>query len=161
MSLKQCIIMRGISGSGKSTYAENADGYILSTDNYWYRPDGFYDFNAKRLGEAHAWNLEDYRALCRNDFGWDLSHLVAYIDNTNLVLKNFIGYLKVSQENNIPVKVVTVVSKCSIEELVRRNLHGLTKGIILNQMNRFDKDIRKTLDDNGFTNVECVDFISD
>jgi adenylate kinase family enzyme len=44
-------IMMGLPGSGKSTKAKKlalGNDFIFSTDNYWIRPDGYYDFNASR-----------------------------------------------------------------------------------------------------------------
>ena len=59
----QLIIMRGIQGSGKSTFANNLksiiDGFgiseaiITSADNYFINKDGSYVFNGKLLGKAH------------------------------------------------------------------------------------------------------------
>jgi predicted kinase len=62
--MPKLILVRGIPGAGKSTYAkklhDDGDVFIhLETDNYWIRPDGHYDFNVHRIKESHAWCLKN------------------------------------------------------------------------------------------------------
>lgn len=51
------IVMRGISGSGKSTWIKNnyPDAVVASADNAFRKPDGTYDFSdhANRIHDAH------------------------------------------------------------------------------------------------------------
>ncbi len=63
--MKTLHIMRGLPGSGKSTTARNLAlaldagakiAAIYATDDYWYRPNGKYDFNYDLIVEAHKWN---------------------------------------------------------------------------------------------------------
>lgn len=64
--MPKLILIRGVPGAGKSTHAEelfNSGGVFCWTesDDYWMRPDGHYDFNVKRIKEAHAWCLQETR----------------------------------------------------------------------------------------------------
>ena len=95
------IFMRGAPGSGKSTMAKeisdefgdreglSIDDYavVLETDDYWIRPDGFYDFQAKHLGRAHDWCFETFVhhiaigrrvILCNTNI--ELLHMARYIE---------------------------------------------------------------------------------
>jgi chloramphenicol 3-O-phosphotransferase len=57
--MKKVVIVRGLPGSGKSVLAEKYQDtfhdscFIYSTDDYWMRPDGLYDFNCDLLHKAH------------------------------------------------------------------------------------------------------------
>lgn len=57
--MKNLVIIRGVPGVGKSTYAgENYPEHVLiEADQYFLRPDQTYDFNAKLLPNAHSWCL--------------------------------------------------------------------------------------------------------
>ena len=53
--MKNLILVRGISGSGKTTVANLFNGTTFSTDEYWELAGG-YKFDATNLGIAHEWN---------------------------------------------------------------------------------------------------------
>lgn len=59
---KELIIVRGVPGSGKSTFAESIAGpygEVFEADDYFYEHgDSGYDFDPSKLGDAHEW--------CRN-----------------------------------------------------------------------------------------------
>lgn len=85
-------IMHGLPGSGKSTATQKiiSQSYVVykySTDDYWYRPDGYYDFNVSRLKEAHQWNFERFMGVV----GGKVADVI--IDNTNLSLADCRKYI--------------------------------------------------------------------
>lgn len=47
------IIIRGVSGSGKTTFAETFKLSHFEADDYFVRPDCVYDFNPSLLKNAH------------------------------------------------------------------------------------------------------------
>lgn len=64
---KVTVIVKGTSGSGKSTFAQyiknlyaGEDAVICCADNYFYEKYGYYNWNAAELGDAHEY--------CRNKF---------------------------------------------------------------------------------------------
>ena len=61
--MKTLYIIRGVPGSGKSTYARNRfpESDIAEADNYFVRPDGRYDFNPRLLKEAHEWCFQQLK----------------------------------------------------------------------------------------------------
>lgn len=70
----ELIIIRGIPGSGKSTFAKTFEGYVhLEADQYFMK-DGIYQFNPKLLGKAHKWCQE----TCR----------LALLEGKNVVVSN-------------------------------------------------------------------------
>jgi len=52
--MKKLFLVRGIPGSGKSTFAKELDGIHFETDNY-FMVDGEYNFDSSKLKEAHQW----------------------------------------------------------------------------------------------------------
>lgn len=56
---KTLIILRGVSGSGKSTVADmlGSDGYwpVCEADQYHYTEDGVYNWKAENIQAAHEW----------------------------------------------------------------------------------------------------------
>jgi len=52
--MKKLFLVRGIPGSGKSTFAKELGGIHFETDNY-FMVDGEYNFDSSKLKEAHQW----------------------------------------------------------------------------------------------------------
>jgi len=49
------VLLRGVSGSGKSTFARVLGGKHYEADMFFVDSDGVYKFNPKKLKEAHKW----------------------------------------------------------------------------------------------------------
>src|SRR5271157_4759262 len=77
--MKQIKILRGISGSGKSTYIKNnfPDSIICSADHF-FMLDGVYKFDPEKIGQAHQYCFKSFINFvsieCRG---------ICVIDNTN------------------------------------------------------------------------------
>jgi predicted kinase len=54
---KDLVLVRGISGSGKSTFAALLGRAICSADDYLVTRDGKYEWEAWKLRRAHEWCL--------------------------------------------------------------------------------------------------------
>jgi predicted kinase len=57
METKDLILVRGVSGSGKTSFAHVVsllDDIVLAADDYFYDEDGNYNFDGSKLKEAHA-----------------------------------------------------------------------------------------------------------
>lgn len=60
-----CYVMRSYAGGGKSHKAleiqsENLNTEIVSADYFWDR-EGYYDFDFKKLSEAHAYCFSEFK----------------------------------------------------------------------------------------------------
>src|SRR6266404_1036637 len=100
---KTVLILSGISGSGKTTYAqklqkENPDAVRVSADNYFMSPTGDYRFDVTILGEAHA--------ACYRAFKFFLAAGVDLIivDNTNTTIREMKGYMNLAAEAGYAVR---------------------------------------------------------
>ena len=86
---KTVFIIRGLPGSGKSDLAwmlwKTMGATICSADYYFYDGDE-YDFDATRLGDAHAKCKEDFMHAINN------GEEVIVVDNANTQYKEFEWY---------------------------------------------------------------------
>jgi predicted kinase len=55
--MKELILLRGLPGSGKSTFAEVIGGFRCEADMF-FMEDGEYKFDINRIKEAHRWCKE-------------------------------------------------------------------------------------------------------
>lgn len=137
------VIVRGISGSGKSTLAEQIlknsySGVIISADEYWVRPDGYYDFNMNVLGKAHQWCFDYFKQCVGNEYGWDFD--VVVLDNTNTTRKEFAKYIEFAVLNfctEISILEPDTQWKYDVEECYRRNTHNVPRETIQKMLDRF------------------------
>lgn len=91
------VLIRGIPGSGKSTMAEtlcyNPDWKHLEADMYFMR-DGVYQFDAAKLGAAHAWCQSETRAALQLYSG-------VVVTNTFTTVKELRPYFELAWESGI------------------------------------------------------------
>ena len=73
--MKCLILLRGLPGSGKSTFAKTLGGIHVEADHYFMK-DGEYKFDASKLKQAHehcrtsteGWMMEGYNIVVSNTF---------------------------------------------------------------------------------------------
>ena len=128
--MKTVVILRGISGSGKSTYTakNHPTAFVASADNFFMQ-DGVYNFNPAKLGAAHA--------RCAAAFEYALKHGddEVVVDNTNTKLWEFKGYLDIAAKYGYDVKVVRLVVDPKIA--AARNTHGVPAAKVQQMQDRF------------------------
>ena len=123
------ILVRGVPGSGKSTYGRNntiVSGFHLEADNYFIRPDGVYDFNPKLLKNAHDWCYNEVVEALRSD----PEHTVS-VANTFTRVWEMQRYIDYAKANNIPFKVVRCTGRY-------QNVHGVPDKKVQEMLERFE-----------------------
>ena len=128
---KRVVIVRGISGSGKSTYIRNhlSGAYVCSADDFFIDSAGDYKFNPHKLGEAHRW--------CYSKFLTALTEQrqTVVVDNTNTQLFEFYGYVQLAWAHEYLVHVVRMDTP--VEVAAARNLHGVPDVSVKAMQERF------------------------
>ena len=140
---KICYIMRGLPGSGKSTQAFglgsvggphwNADFRVISTDDYWYRPDGTYDFNGSLLKKAHELSFNKFKNILIWTESIQLQRdSVVVLDNTNIKHDHFRRYVEAARSAGYDVKYAYGMAPWAWdpEGCAKHNRHGVPLEVI-------------------------------
>jgi len=132
-------VLRGISGSGKSTKAKELmrginNAIKCSADDYFMR-NGNYEFNAKLLGQAHAW----CRGKCAA--AMELGAELIVIDNTATRKSEYADYVTMAEEAGYEVEIVKVgqLDDASLKIYANRNKHGVSIEVIRKQAARYEE----------------------
>ena len=116
------IILRGISGSGKSTYArENYPEEVICSADDFFTVDGEYCFNPSMLSEAHT---QCFRTAI---FGLQ-SRLDIVVDNTNTSIWEIAPYVLLAQAFGAEIEIIRV--DCDPAVAAARNTHGVPSGAV-------------------------------
>lgn len=140
------VILRGVSGAGKSTKAKelieefresNPDGvtYVCSADHFFIDPaSGEYKFDPKKIGTAHAWCKGNAHAAL--SLGVDL----VIIDNTNTQRWEFEPYVDLADHFGYECELCTVgeLDDASLKVYANRNSHGVPLEAIRRMAKRFE-----------------------
>nr|XP_058132967.1 NEDD4-binding protein 2-like 1 [Dasypus novemcinctus] len=139
---KRLYLLRGLPGSGKTTLARQLQhdfpkALIFSTDDFFFREDGAYEFNPDLLEEAHEWNQK----RARRAMSAGASPVI--IDNTNLHAWEMQPYAAMALENNYEVifREPDTRWKFNVQELARRNIHGVPREKILRMKEHYEHDV--------------------
>lgn len=131
-------IIRGISGSGKSTYAriivdKNADCDICSADDF-FMEDGEYKFNPSLIAQAHARCMERFIKMLDGE----VDQII--VDNTNTRYWEFKNYIHVAHLAGYAVHVHQMSTPEYKDALkcIERNVHGVPTEIALEMWSRFE-----------------------
>ena len=132
------VIMRGVSGSGKSTKArklvtDEGNSIICSADDYFMK-DGEYVFDGRELGKAHAWCLGKVAAAM------EIGLRLIVLDNTNTQRWEYQPYLALAAAEGYEVEFVLVgdLDEASLKTYAQRNSHGVPLAVIQKQARRFE-----------------------
>jgi len=148
---KKMYIMRGVSGSGKSTKAKQlaGSGKVFSTDDFFMEGEE-YNFNPTKLQEAHKWNQKRV---------WDAAHkgiTPIVVDNTTTQGWEAKPYVVIGMTEGYDVEIVEPESpwwnkfrpNMSEEELqelaetlVSKTVHGVPVEGIKNMLKRWEFDL--------------------
>lgn len=133
--MKKVLIMRGVPGSGKSTYAakqiEDAQAKgirteVCSADDYFVDEDGVYQFDATQLGAAHARSFKLFALAVTLPPDGDF---LVVVDNTNVRTWEVAPYVQLARAYGFEVEIVRFTIDPALA--ASRNVHGVPVGAVL------------------------------
>lgn len=116
--MRKCVIMRGIPGSGKSTYVRlnHPEAFVFSSDHY-HMKDGEYRYDEKRAQLCHDLCLSGFMTWAR------LGRSPLVCDNTNTTAWEVAPYYRIAEICGYDVQIVFVW--CPFEVAEARNVHNV------------------------------------
>lgn len=117
-------ILCGVSGSGKSTWADHMrpDAAVVSADHF-LAVNGEYKFDPTKLGEAHGACVKAFIDFCR-DGTQDV-----VVDNTNTSLEEINVYMAIAGAYKRNVEIVWV--QADPEDAAARNTHKVPYSVVM------------------------------
>lgn len=127
------IIMQGLPGSGKSTFAKEAGGLVVSADDFFVELGrGTYTFDAARLSEAHGQCFRRFIAAVAVQ-----KTPLVIVDNTNTTPMEISPYYLAAQAFGYDAEIVRV--ECPTYVAAARNTHGVLEATIHAMAKRMDE----------------------
>jgi predicted kinase len=124
---KNLIILRGLPGSGKSTFAEVIGGTICCADDFMVDKDGNYFFDNKKLKYCHQKCFEKAKKAIEEN-KWNV-----VIANTNIQQWEWKKYESIAKENDYKIFHIIVENRHGSE-----NVHGCPKDKVESKKEIFD-----------------------
>lgn len=130
------ILLRGVPGSGKSTFANHmwSSGVIFEADKYFIDPSGNYRFDGSKLKEAHEW--------CRNSVeeAMQQNHMTAGKHYPEIIVSNTFtrewemqAYLDLAKKYDYNVVSLIVENRHG-----GKNVHGVPDEKVQEMRDRFE-----------------------
>lgn len=136
---KVMFIMRGLSGSGKSSIVSMIKSafkhvVVCSADDFFYKQDGRYVFDETLLGAAHETCQKKAQKACSGQVP------IVVIDNTNVRRWELRFYTELANSSGYVVILVQPKTpwKWNAEELAARSLHRLSVEVLQRKISVFD-----------------------
>lgn len=139
--MKQLILIRGLSGTGKTTLAEAICGdlegrFMVAADDFFEDDSGVYSFNPDQLKEAHLWCQKE--CLEAMEDGYE----IIVVHNTFTRKWECDPYMDMARKNDYVIQVISLYDGgLSDQELSQRCEHNLSPFQIQKQRKRWDKDV--------------------
>jgi NEDD4-binding protein 2 len=138
---KLLILMRGVTGSGKTTLAKQLSKYVYSTDDYFIIKDGEYEFDYSRLQQSH----DSTHRKVEDALKKGLTPVV--VDNTNIEPWEMKPYVEMAMKYGYSIEFVEPDTEWKYDPkvLAEKNIHGVSLESIRKKLDQFEKGV--TLED--------------
>ena len=124
---RDLIIVRGIPGSGKTTFAELICDTVFSADDYHIDKDGKYNWKPENVGKAHEW----CQSLTRKAMEQSLPRIC--VANTSTTTNEMRPYKRLAQKYGYKVFSIIVENRHG-----GTNVHNVPEETLDKMAKRFD-----------------------
>jgi len=129
--MKKIVVMQGIPGSGKSTWAQaeaqRTGGLVVSAD-HWFERSGSYVFDVRELGKAHA---ACFRAYLERLLEWrERANGTLLVDNTNTTPAEIAPYFLAASALAPEAEIYLLRVTCPPEVAAARCVHGVPERVV-------------------------------
>lgn len=130
--MKELFLLRGLPGSGKTTLAKSLGGVWYEADMYFMDTKGNYEFDGRKLIDAHKWCQEGVETVMR---GWSnvLPANKVVVSNTFTTEKEMEPYLELAEKYKYRVYSLIVENRHG-----GVNAHGVPQENLDKMKNRFE-----------------------
>jgi adenylate kinase family enzyme len=133
--MKKLYIVRGLPGSGKSTFAEalvGSDFLVCEADKYFI-VDGEYKFDATKLRQAHEWCKNRVETYMEDSLVNDQFYREIAVSNTFTQEWEMESYYKLAEQYGYMVFSIIVENRHG-----GKNVHGVPDEKLEQMKNRFE-----------------------
>jgi predicted kinase len=123
---KSLILVRGLPGAGKSTFAKSLRGQHFEADQFFIGDDGVYRWDGMQIGEAHVW------CQTSTELAMELRYPLIVVSNTFTTEKELKPYLNMARKHNYQTTVLIVENRNSTE-----SVHNVPPEVIEKMRARF------------------------
>ena len=129
-------IVRGIPGSGKSTFAKTLGGTHIEADQYFVDVDGNYNFDGGKIKLAHEYCRAQTEAWMRTD-GTQVNVDRIVVSNTFTQEWEIKPYFELAKEYGYKVFTIIVENRHGNE-----SIHNVPEESLVKMVNRFTVKLR-------------------
>lgn len=119
------LLIRGLPGSGKTTYARTLSDYVHLETDMFFMKNGEYKWEGSELGRAHKWCQEEVKKTL-------LEGNNVCVSNTFTKKWEMEAYFDMAKELGISIKVIEMTGRYP-------NIHGVSEKHIQKMKDRWEK----------------------
>jgi predicted kinase len=132
---KLLVLLRGLPGSGKSSFAKHmwSDFVICEADQFFYDPEGNYNFDPSKLRDAHKYCRDKVETFMSDNVKNSQFYPEIVVSNTFTREWEMDEYFKLAKKYNYQVVSLIVENRHG-----NKNVHGVPDSKIEEMKNRFE-----------------------
>ena len=131
------MVLQGVSGSGKSTFARLPRGVktvVVSADDYFMK-GGVYRFDPSKLSDAHGSCLKRFVETLQAYYNIEV---LVIVDNTSTTIAELAPYMACAGAWKHEAKVI----RFDVDPVIAagRNVHGVSAATVVSQLSRIQSE---------------------